>query len=108
MVMEAQGHGIEESVLEQDNESAIKMEKNSKASAGPRSRHVDIRYFWIRAKAASIIIRLCPTAEMLGDFFTKPLQGSLFRKFRSTILGESYVGSLQTPPPAPTEKCVGV
>ena len=58
--MKAQGLGIKESVLvEQDNESAIKMEKNGKASAGPRSRHmIDIRYLWIkdRAKAASIII----------------------------------------------------
>jgi hypothetical protein len=110
MFMEAQGHGMKESVLEQDNESAIKMEKNGKASAGPRSRHIDIRYFWIkdRVKAASIIIQHCPTAEMLGDFFTKPLQGSLFKKFRSAILGESHVSSLQIPPPEPTEERVGV
>jgi hypothetical protein len=110
MFMEAQGHNITESVLEQDNESAIKMEKNGKALAGPRSRHIDIRYFWIkdRAKAASIIIRHCPTAEMLGDFFTKPLQGSLFRRFRSAILGESHVGSLQVPPTTPTEERVGI
>ena len=46
---------------------------------------------------------------MLGDFFTKPLQGSLFRKFRSAILGEeSHVNSLQVPPTAPTEERVGV
>ena len=45
---------------------------------------------------------------MLGDFFTKPLQGSLFRKFRSAILGESHVDSLQVPPTAPTEERVGV
>ena len=52
MFMEAQGLGIKESVLvEQDNESAIKMEKNSKASAGPRSRHIDIRYFWIKDRS---------------------------------------------------------
>ena len=28
----------------------------------------------------------CPTEEMVGDFFTKPLQGSLFRKFRAIIM----------------------
>ncbi len=28
----------------------------------------------------------CPTGNMLGDMFTKPLQGSLFRKFRNLIL----------------------
>lgn len=80
MFVEAQGHGIQENILEQDNESTIKMEKNGKASAGPsRSRHtIDIQHFGIkdRTKAASIIIRHCPTSQMLGDFFTKLLQGS--------------------------------
>ena len=28
------------------------------------------------------------TNEMLGDFFTKPLQGTKFRFFRDLILGE--------------------
>jgi hypothetical protein len=111
MFMEAQeGHKIYESILEQDNESAIKMEKNGKASAGPRSRHIDIRYFWIkdRTKAADISIRHCPTTEMLADFFTKPLQGSFFRKFRDAILGETHVDSLQVPTPPPTEERVEI
>lgn len=34
-----------------------------------------------------INIEYCPTDEMVGDFFTKPLQGSKFVKFRSIILG---------------------
>jgi hypothetical protein len=29
----------------------------------------------------------CPTEQMLADFFTKPSQGSLFRKFRDVIMG---------------------
>jgi hypothetical protein len=32
-------------------------------------------------------VEYCPTLEMLGDYFTKPHQGSLFRKFRNNILG---------------------
>jgi hypothetical protein len=48
MFMEAQGHHISECFLEQDNESAIKLEVNGRSSAGPRSRHINIRYFWIR------------------------------------------------------------
>lgn len=28
----------------------------------------------------------CPTEEMIADFFTKPLQGALFRKFRAFIM----------------------
>ena len=109
MFMEAQGYTVKESILEQDNKSAIKMEKNGKVSAGLRSRHIDIWYFWIkdRTRAAGIKIRHCPTAQMLGDFFTKPLQGSLFRKFRDAILGYSHVNSLKDASTTSTEERVG-
>ena len=99
MFLEAQGYKIEENYFEQDNESAIKMEKNGRSSAGPKSRHVDIRYFWIkdRTKANGIQIRHCPTLQMLADFLTKPLQGSLFVKFRDVLLG--YNTSTRWPKP---------
>ena len=32
--------------------------------------------------------------NMLADFFTKPLQGSLFRKFRAVLLGHDHINSL--------------
>ena len=32
-------------------------------------------------------MKYCPTEEMIADFFTKPLQGALFYKFRDAILG---------------------
>ena len=106
MFMEAQGYNILENYFEQDNESAIKLEKNGRTSAGPRSRHIDIRYFWIkdRVKGHSIIIRHCPTLRMLGDFFTKPLQGTLFRKFRDVILGYNHVDTLLTAPSEAEER----
>jgi hypothetical protein len=31
----------------------------------------------------------CPTGDMVADFFTKPLQGSLFWKLRKVILKQS-------------------
>ena len=31
-------------------------------------------------------VEYCPTGEMTGDFFTKPLQGAAFIKFRNRIL----------------------
>ena len=31
---------------------------------------------------------------MIGDYFTKPLQGSKFVKFRDIIMGSSCFGSL--------------
>ena len=45
MFMQAQGYSITENVFKQDNESAIKLEKNGRTSAGPKSRHIKIRYF---------------------------------------------------------------
>ena len=86
-----QGYEIESNVFKQDNKSAIKLEKNGRTSAGPKSRHINIRYFWMnnRLKSEGIEVRHCPTLQMIGDFFTKPLQGNLFRKFCHVILGRS-------------------
>jgi hypothetical protein len=109
LFLEAQGYTIKENLFEQDNESAIKLETNGRRSAGPMSRHIDIRYFWIkdRTEQAGIKIRHCPTLQMLGDFFTKPLQGNLFRKFRDVVLGYDHVDSLALDPMPPVEERVG-
>jgi hypothetical protein len=100
MFLQAQGLNLSETVLEQDNESAIKLETNGRMSAGPKSRHIDIRFFFIkdRTRDCGIEIRHCPTLNMLADFFTKPLQGALFRKFRDVLLGYSTVDTLTTDP----------
>ena len=42
-----QGYGIVENLLLQDNKSSIFLEKNGKASSGKRTRHINIRYFFI-------------------------------------------------------------
>ena len=34
-----------------------------------------------------IRIEYCPTDDMLGDFFTKPTQGTKFRTFRRRVMG---------------------
>jgi hypothetical protein len=96
LFMEAQGYPITEAIFHQDNESAIKMEQNGKASSGQRSRHINIRYFFITDHSKSNNIRIvhCPTEDMLADFFTKPLQGNLFRKFRAVLLGEHHSNTL--------------
>jgi hypothetical protein len=53
-----------------------------------RTRHIAIRYFVIkdRIKSGDIEISHVGTEEMLADFFTKPLQGSLFIKMRNAIM----------------------
>jgi hypothetical protein len=34
------------------------------------------------------LVEHCPTGNMPADFFTKPLQGQLFFKFRKAIMNE--------------------
>mmetsp|Transcript_101094 Transcript_101094/g.205123 ORF Transcript_101094/g.205123 Transcript_101094/m.205123 type:complete len:115 (+) Transcript_101094:236-580(+) len=72
------------------NESAILFENNGRLSYGKGLRHIDIRYFYVSDMVAKDEIRVLhwyPKLEMIADFFTKPLQGKLFRKFRDLILG---------------------
>jgi hypothetical protein len=87
--LEAQGYKLEENVFLQDNQSSMKLIKNGRASSGPKTRHMNIRYFFIkdRLQSENIQVKYCPTESMLADFFTKPLQGRLFRKFRAVLLG---------------------
>ena len=87
--LEAQGYCLKDNIAYQDNESAMKLEKNGKRSSTKRTRHIHIRYFLIadRVKNKEISIEYCPTGDMVGDYHTKALQGKQFRRFRNTILG---------------------
>ena len=61
---------------------------------------MDIKYFWVKDRVAKkeIEIRYCPTTLMLADFFTKPLQGALFRRFRDVIMGYVHINDLLLDP----------
>ena len=87
--LKAQGYEVGNTVVYQDNMSAILMEKNGKSSSSKRTKHINMRYFFIqdRWKKGEFKIEHCPTDEMLADFFTKPLQGKKFMYFRDRILG---------------------
>ena len=65
------------------------LEKNGKASSSKRTKHINIRYFFITNRVAQGDVSLvwCPTGDMIGYFMTKPIQGALFRKFRDHIMG---------------------
>jgi hypothetical protein len=77
----------------------MQMEQNGRSSAGQRSRHINIRYFFIKDRIENGEISLihCPTEIMVADFFTKPLQGALFVKFRDIIMGITHFSTLTVP-----------
>jgi hypothetical protein len=43
---------------------------------------------------------------MLADFFTKPLQGELFRKFKAVLMGHAHVNTLAVRPMVSAEERV--
>ena len=42
-------------------------------------------------KKDEVHVQYCPTHNMLADYFTKPLQGATFRKFRDAIMNCHFV-----------------
>jgi hypothetical protein len=104
--MKAQGYDVRDNVLFQDNKSSILLEKNGKASSSKRTKHINIRYFFItdRVSKEEVSVVWCPTGDMIADYATKSLQGALFRKFRDQIMG---VVPAQDPGPGKTDRNVG-
>jgi len=87
--LRAQGINVDETILYQDNMSSILLEKNGRSSSTKRTRHMNIRYFCVKdlVDKKEISIEHCPTDEMLGDFFTKAVQGTKFQVMRDQIMG---------------------
>lgn len=86
--LQEQGVHVHDNVVYQDNQSAILLERNGRASSSKRTRHINIRYFFVsdRIQNNELRVEYCPTDKMLADIFTKPLQGSLFRRLRDQLL----------------------
>jgi len=79
-----------DTIIEQDNTSAIQLEKNGWKSSSRRTKHIDVRYFYVtdRLKKKDISrIVYKPTGDMQSDYFTKALQGQAFHTHRKTLMG---------------------
>ena len=69
---------VKETLVYQDNMGSMLLEKNGRSSSSKWTRHMNIRFFFVKDQVASREIRIeyCPMKETVADFFTKPLQGS--------------------------------
>ncbi len=87
--LEEQGYEMHPSFLYQDNISAILLEKNGKASSSKRTKHIKVRYFYIKDKIdrGEIMVEHCPTNQMWTDINTKPKQGAALQNFRAQVMG---------------------
>ena len=105
-VLEGQGYGTN-TILYEDNQSTMRLAQNGKLSSGQRTRHINIRYFFITDRIArnEVVIQYCLTKKMVADYFTKPLQGVLFYKFRDQIMGVVEMESILGIEPITTGVC---
>ena len=89
LFLDEQGYQVTENTVFQDNKSAILLEKNGKRSSSKRTRALNIRYFFVtdQVEKGTMKVEYCPTGTMVADFFTKPLQGEVFLKFKKLIMG---------------------
>ena len=73
----------------QDNTSTIKLAKGGRRVCGKRTRNIYIRYFYVTERITDeiVVVSYCPTKEMVSDYLSKPLQGSLFRLHCNAIMG---------------------
>ena len=74
-----QGYPVEPAIIYQDNISTMHLIDNG-GPCSKRSRHIDIRHFWVMEKITdgSIEVQRCPTEVMWANVLTKPVQGAQF------------------------------
>ena len=58
-------------------------------STGKGSQHINTRYYFAvdEIKNKELEVTHCPTADLVSDYNSRPLQGKLFCKHRDTVMG---------------------
>lgn len=84
----AQGYKMDPVLIYQDNMSTLALVRRGRPGS-ERSRHINIRYFWVQGKQNDGEIKLqhMPTAAMCANLLTKPVQGQQFVRERDDVTG---------------------
>ncbi len=87
--MMEQGFEMEALLIYQNNMSAMLLETNGKVSSSKRTKHIRVKYFFIKDKVneGEVTIEQCPTGQMWTDINTKPKQGLVYCVFRGHVMG---------------------
>ena len=77
--LQEQGHNFK-LVSHQDSKSAKSLLENGEASSSKRTRHVNIRHYFLNDKieTGESSTVCCNTDDMIADFFTKPHKARSF------------------------------
>ena len=83
-----QGHSCGPVTIYQDNMSCMAL-INRGRSAAERTRHISIRYFWLKERIdmGEAKVKHLGTKEMYANMLTKPLQGGQFKAERKGVTG---------------------
>jgi hypothetical protein len=81
-----QGIDVQENLIYQDNKSAILMENNGRGSSSKRTRHINIRYFFVKdiIEKGEVRVQYCNTENMIADFL-QSLDKELYLHNTATI-----------------------
>ena len=92
----AQGYKIKKNILFQYNQSTITIAKNGRDSCTISSRHIHIRHFFVKDRVykVEIVVNYYPTHLMTAEYFTKPLQGQMFKMFCDLAMGYVHINDL--------------
>ena len=96
MFLEAQVYDLKKNIIYQDVKSAISMANNGRVSCTVNYRHINIRHLFVkdRVDKGEIEVKYCTTNMMIAEYFTKPLQGKMFKIFRDLIMGYVYINDI--------------
>ena len=88
----------------------MRMEKNGRNSCTGNSRHIHIRYFFVKyiIDKGEMKVENFPTYLVIADFFTKLLTGEMFRKLRSIIMGYTSIFEIDPTLLQPIKERVGL
>ena len=89
-MLNAQGFDIGPVKVAEDNQPVLAM-LDRKSHGVARTRHINIRYFFIidRVKSGDLELHHVPTDLMLADIFTKPLVGGPFIRMQARLMGRA-------------------
>jgi hypothetical protein len=92
-ILEELGYPQETVILREDNQACIELGKFP-AYDHKRTKHIDVRYFWIRdhIKNGNMKFEYCPTKSQWADIFTKQLAGPQLRSTISNFMKSSSQG----------------
>jgi hypothetical protein len=93
------GYDMLSVIVYQDNLSCMALLERGR-SGGERTRHIDIRYFWLKDRLdrgeATVVHK--GKEELYANVLTKPLQGSQFVYERRCLTGWSPTGEKASNP----------